>query len=182
MVLFWHKEIFWYFLCRCKLGSGPRYMICVTLFCTLRESENTRTCQNCTRLFSGSRNVQKRATKSHTSGYCLLQVVLKCFPGNAGIFLLQGPSNILRIMSLLGTNVLKNLFVTNFKRNQYIVLSHLHLMPLTRVTGLWGLPVRSSFTIDTCLYWKSIKLMCVISFPYELHNDNSIAFLDEIQG
>ena len=31
------------------LGSGPRYMICVTLFCTLRESENTRTCENCTR-------------------------------------------------------------------------------------------------------------------------------------
>ena len=32
-----------------SLGSGPRYMICVTLFCTLRESENTRTCENCTR-------------------------------------------------------------------------------------------------------------------------------------
>ena len=31
------------------LGSGPRYMIRVTLFCTLRESENTRTCENCTR-------------------------------------------------------------------------------------------------------------------------------------
>ena len=29
------------------LGSGPRYMICVTLFCTLSESENTRTCENC---------------------------------------------------------------------------------------------------------------------------------------
>ena len=33
----------------CPVGSGPRYMICVTLFCTLRESENTRTCENCTR-------------------------------------------------------------------------------------------------------------------------------------
>ena len=33
----------------CSLGSGPRYMIRVTLFCTLRESENTRTCENCTR-------------------------------------------------------------------------------------------------------------------------------------
>ena len=31
------------------LGSGPRYMICVTLFCTLSESENTRTCENYTR-------------------------------------------------------------------------------------------------------------------------------------
>ena len=31
------------------IGSGPRYMIRVTLFCTLRESENTRTCENCTR-------------------------------------------------------------------------------------------------------------------------------------
>ena len=35
-------------LCLCSLGSGPRYMICVTLFCTMRESENTWTCENCT--------------------------------------------------------------------------------------------------------------------------------------
>ena len=68
-------------------------MICVTLFCTLRKSENTRTCENCTRfacnslmsvcfrvqfshvrVFSDSRNVQKRATKSHTSGHCLAGV------------------------------------------------------------------------------------------------------------
>ena len=35
-------------------------MICVTLFCTLRESENTRTCLQ----------LQKRATKSDTSGHC----------------------------------------------------------------------------------------------------------------
>ena len=35
---------------RRALGSGPRYMIRVTLFfCTLRESENSRTCENCTR-------------------------------------------------------------------------------------------------------------------------------------
>ena len=47
------------------VGSGPRYMIRGTLFCTLRESENTRTCENCTRF------VQKRATKSDTSGHCL---------------------------------------------------------------------------------------------------------------
>ena len=33
---------------RPALGSGPRYIIRVTLFCTLRESENTRTCENCT--------------------------------------------------------------------------------------------------------------------------------------
>ena len=37
----------------------------VTLFCTLCESENTRTCENCTR------NVHKRATKSDTLGHCL---------------------------------------------------------------------------------------------------------------
>ena len=32
------------------LGSGLRYMICVTLFCTLRNSENTQTSENCTHL------------------------------------------------------------------------------------------------------------------------------------
>ena len=36
------------------VGSGPRYMISVTLFCTLRESENTRTCENCTRFACNS--------------------------------------------------------------------------------------------------------------------------------
>ena len=41
-------------------------MIRVTLFCTFRESENTRTCENCTRY------VQKRATKSDTSSHCLV--------------------------------------------------------------------------------------------------------------
>ena len=46
----------------CPLGSGQRYMICVTLFCMLRESENTLTCKNCrrnacnVRVFSDSRN------------------------------------------------------------------------------------------------------------------------------
>ena len=40
--MFWISEV----------GSGPRYMICVTLFCTLCESENTLTCENCTRLVS----------------------------------------------------------------------------------------------------------------------------------
>ena len=69
------------------LGSGPRYMICVTLFCTLSESENTRTCENRTHfrkhmdmreshafrvrfshvcVFSDSHNVQQCATKSDT--------------------------------------------------------------------------------------------------------------------
>ena len=33
--------------CLCSLGSGPRYMICVTLFCTLCESENARTRATC---------------------------------------------------------------------------------------------------------------------------------------
>ena len=37
------------------LGSAPRYMIRVTLFCTLCESENTRTCWNFTRFASNSR-------------------------------------------------------------------------------------------------------------------------------
>ena len=32
------------------LGSGPRYMIRVTHFCTLRESKNLRPCENRTRL------------------------------------------------------------------------------------------------------------------------------------
>ena len=51
------------------LGSGPRYMICVLLR-RLRESENTRTCENCTRNACNLRmSVQKRATKSDTSGH-----------------------------------------------------------------------------------------------------------------
>ena len=77
---------------RLALGSGPRYMICVTLFCTLRESQNTRPCENSTRnacdsriaLCFGnacdfriwpcvfSRNMQKFATKSDASGHCLV--------------------------------------------------------------------------------------------------------------
>ena len=32
------------------VGSGLRYMICITLFCTLHESKNTRQCENSTRL------------------------------------------------------------------------------------------------------------------------------------
>ena len=43
--------------------TGPRYMICVTHFCTLRESENTWTCKNCK---------QARETKSDTLGHCLV--------------------------------------------------------------------------------------------------------------
>ena len=31
---------------RRTVGSGPRYMICVTHFCTLRESKNLRPCEN----------------------------------------------------------------------------------------------------------------------------------------
>ena len=88
---------------RCELGSGPRYMISVTLFCTLLESKNLRPCENhttfacdslmavahafrvwfshgcrfCVWFSQGSRffdscNVQKRATKSDTSGHCLV--------------------------------------------------------------------------------------------------------------
>ena len=57
------------------LGSGPRYMICVTLFCTLRESENTWTCENRKRFACDSRKVQNSATKSDTSGLCLLSII-----------------------------------------------------------------------------------------------------------
>ena len=57
------------------LGSGPRYTICVTLFCTLRESKNLRPRENRTRF---SKTItQKRATNSDTSGHCLLTSPLK---------------------------------------------------------------------------------------------------------
>ena len=59
------------------LGSGPRYMIRVTLFCTLRESENTVEFSHVrASVFSDSRNVQKRATKSDTSGHCLPYTII----------------------------------------------------------------------------------------------------------
>ena len=35
-----------------SVGSGQRYMICVTLFCTLCEPNNTRTCENSTRTWN----------------------------------------------------------------------------------------------------------------------------------
>ena len=38
-----------------SVGSCPRYMICVTFFCTLCESENTRTCENHTCFACNSR-------------------------------------------------------------------------------------------------------------------------------
>ena len=37
------------------LGSGPRYMMCVTHFCTLRESKNLRPCDNSGWFLHGSR-------------------------------------------------------------------------------------------------------------------------------
>ena len=61
------------------VGSGPRYMICVTLFCTLHASENTRICENCMQNACDSlHNVQKRATKSDTSGHCLPVRTITC--------------------------------------------------------------------------------------------------------
>ena len=59
--------------CPIYLGSGLRLMICVTLFCTLRKSElhAFRVQFSHVRVFSDSRNVQKRATRSDTSGHCL---------------------------------------------------------------------------------------------------------------
>ena len=49
----------WFSSQNLQLDSGPRYMICATLFWTLRESNNTRPCENRTRF--------KRATKSDTA-------------------------------------------------------------------------------------------------------------------
>ena len=48
----------WY----CALGSGPRYMICVTYFTLFAHGLR----------FFDLLNMQKRATKSDTSGHCLL--------------------------------------------------------------------------------------------------------------
>ena len=77
-------------LLKFAIGSGPRYMNCVTLFCKLHESENSWTYENCmcfscnshmsvfcvqflhVSVFSDSRNVQKLATKSDTLGHCLV--------------------------------------------------------------------------------------------------------------
>ena len=66
-----------------RLGSGLRYVICVTHFCTLRESEELhidmrelhafRVQFAHVRVFSDSSNLQKRATKSDTLGHCLRQ-------------------------------------------------------------------------------------------------------------
>ena len=62
--------------CCWSIGSGPRYMIRVTLFCTIhtdmRELYAFRVQFSHVRVFSDSRIVQKRATKSDTSGHCLL--------------------------------------------------------------------------------------------------------------
>ena len=58
------------------LGSGPRYMICVTLFCTLRESENTRTCENCTRNTRACENCTRNASDSRIS-VCFLTRTLR---------------------------------------------------------------------------------------------------------
>ena len=51
----------WFLLC--QISSSSRCMICVTLFCT-------RFLHG--RWFFDSCNVQKHATKSHTSGHCLV--------------------------------------------------------------------------------------------------------------
>ena len=67
----------------------------VERFCTLRKSENTRTCEHCTRnacnsrmsvkrvqfshvrMFSDSRNVQKSVTRIITSGHCLVLTAIQ---------------------------------------------------------------------------------------------------------
>ena len=59
----------------CTLGSDLRYMICVTPFChvptAMRESRAILVRFSHGRRFFDSLNVQKRATKSNTSGHCL---------------------------------------------------------------------------------------------------------------
>ena len=55
-------------------------MIRVTLFCTLRAF---RVQFSHVRVFSDSRNVQKRATKSDTSGHCLVAELLICIAAAA---------------------------------------------------------------------------------------------------
>ena len=64
------------------LGSGPRYVICVTLFCALRESKNLRpssiACDSCMAVgFLESRSILAWPTKSDTSGHCLPAMGIK---------------------------------------------------------------------------------------------------------
>ena len=54
-----------------KLGSGPRYMICVTLFCTMRVSKNTRTCENST-LFKEHTDMRTRKACNSYMSMCSL--------------------------------------------------------------------------------------------------------------
>ena len=48
---------------RLVLGNGPRYMICVTHFCTLRELKNLRPCENRVRFLHGSRCNSRMAVR-----------------------------------------------------------------------------------------------------------------------
>ena len=48
---------------RLVLGNGPRYMICVTHFCTLRELKNLRPCENRVRFLHGSRCDSRMAVR-----------------------------------------------------------------------------------------------------------------------
>ena len=62
------------------IGSGPRYMNCVTFICMLRESKNLQPCENHVQLLHGHRffdssNVQKHASKSDTLA---LTIELQC--------------------------------------------------------------------------------------------------------
>ena len=56
---------------------SSRFLICVARFCTMCELKKLRPCENSSRFsqsyrFFDSCNVQKRATKSDTSGHCLV--------------------------------------------------------------------------------------------------------------
>ena len=63
-----------------RLGSGPRYMICVTVFCKLQSQTthgHVRIARETRAILSRQCvvwlcNVQKGATKSDTSGHCLI--------------------------------------------------------------------------------------------------------------
>ena len=56
------------------LGSGPRYIIRVTRFCTSLHCARKRVQFLHVCVFSDSPNVQKRATKSETLGHCLVGI------------------------------------------------------------------------------------------------------------
>ena len=66
-----------------EVGSGPRYMICVTLLCTLRESKNTRTCV-CVLTFKFSVSLSAGGLASVSCGPSRRVRVTVSFPNQPG--------------------------------------------------------------------------------------------------